>query len=63
MAAPLKSSPRIGDSTMPSELLGRRAGPAAPVVGRPVARCESDLLHLPGGEWLYAKPYATEPAQ
>jgi thiopeptide-type bacteriocin biosynthesis protein len=45
------------------QLLGRRGEPAAPVVARPVPRRESDLLQLPGGEWLYAKLYATEPAQ
>jgi thiopeptide-type bacteriocin biosynthesis protein len=45
------------------QLLGRRGEPAAPVVARPVPQRESDLLQLPGGEWLYAKLYATEPAQ
>ena len=44
------------------QLLGRRADTAPPVV-RPVALREADLLQLPGGEWLYARLYATEPAQ
>ncbi|GAA5111125.1 lantibiotic dehydratase [Pseudonocardia adelaidensis] len=45
------------------QLLGRRPVAAAPAVTRPVPRREVDLLQLPGGEWLYAKLYAAEPAQ
>ncbi|MFC5231394.1 lantibiotic dehydratase [Pseudonocardia zijingensis] len=43
------------------QLLGRAA--ARPPVARPVPRRAADLLHLPGGDWLYVKLYGPEPAQ
>ncbi len=36
---------------------------SAPVVPRPAPQRAADLLQLPGGDWLYAKLYATEAAQ